>query len=93
MLQSISMHFRPFCSLCAQDYLKVASKVTKDHASLVKKHEKALKSVKEKVGKGKTTEESLRETEKQQEADMATFDKNASTKVQYNYACHCCRSP
>ncbi len=63
------------------------SKVTKDQASLVKKHEKALKSLKEKVRKGKTTEESLRETEKQQEADMAAFDKNASSKVQYNYAC------
>ncbi len=65
----------------------MASKVTKDRASLVKKHEKALKSVREKVGKGKTTEESLKETEKQQEAEMATFDKNASTKVQYDYIC------
>ncbi len=61
--------------------MKVASKVNKDKLSLEKKQEKALKSLKEKVGKGKATEESLSELEKQQQADIATFEKNGSTKV------------
>ncbi len=56
--------------------------------SLEKKQEKALKSLREKVTKGKASEESLSEVRKQQQAETATFDKNSSTKVRlrlYNY--------
>lgn len=53
----------------------------RERTALNKKQEKAVKSLKEKIGKGKATDEALGELEKQQQADMATFKKNASTKV------------
>ena len=61
--------------------MKVEGKVAKDRAALLKKQDKALKALREKIGKGKVTEESLKQLKRQQETDLANFDKNVSTKV------------
>ena len=70
-----------FIRFSDQDYRKLTQKITKKRTSLVKKQEKIIKGLKEKLSKGKCSKESVQEVETQHEKELIAVDREDSTKV------------